>query len=156
MREKKKAHLEAGHSSSTTDTAISIPATASLSASVSTPSMPPTSSSSVMPDDQESTPRSDVDSENERPDYSSSEDEFDPQTVFDDWVSSLRLYDRKMLAVLLSITLQKRFNLNSTSAALESAWITGFNEKTIRVATGRTFLTTMEPLRRREEESTRD
>ena len=29
-------------------------------------------------------------------------------------------------------TLQKRFNIKSTAAALETAWITGFNEKTIR------------------------
>ena len=29
-------------------------------------------------------------------------------------------------------TVQKRFNVKSTAAALEAAWITGFNEKTVR------------------------
>ena len=75
-------------------------------------------------------------SENERPESgddttctSDSDSEFDSQTVFDDWVVSLSLLDRKMLAVLLTETLQKRFNIKSTAAALEAAWVTGFNEK---------------------------
>ena len=54
------------------------------------------------------------------------------QDVLDDWVTSLCLYDRKMLAVMFSLTLQKRFKLTATAAALESAWVTGFNEKTVR------------------------
>ena len=37
-----------------------------------------------------------------------------------------------MLAVLLTETLQKRFNIKSTAAALEAAWVTGFNEKMVR------------------------
>lgn len=37
-----------------------------------------------------------------------------------------------MLAVMLMETVQKRFHVKSTAAALEAAWITGFNEKTVR------------------------
>ena len=33
---------------------------------------------------------------------------------------------------MLMETLQKRTNIKSIAAALEAAWITGFNEKTIR------------------------
>ena len=40
--------------------------------------------------------------------------------------------DRKIFSVLLMETLQKRFNIKAIAAALEAAWITGFNEKTIR------------------------
>ena len=54
-----------------------------------------------------------ADSENGRPDYSSSEEEFDSQDALDDWVTSLCLYDRKMLAVMFALTLQKRFKLTS-------------------------------------------
>ena len=48
------------------------------------------------------------------------------------WVVSLPLSGRKMLAVMLMETVQKRLNVKSTAAALEAAWITGFNEKTVR------------------------
>ena len=76
-------------------------------------------------------------SENERDTSGESENETDfddekAQKVFDDWVISLPLVDRKMLAVLIMETIQKRTPLKSTAAALEAAWITGFNEKTIR------------------------
>ena len=78
-------------------------------------------------------------SENERGASGSSSDEyvsdFDSekvQGIFDDWVASLPLQSCKMLAVMLMETLQKRTNIKSTAAALEAAWITGFNEKTIR------------------------
>ena len=37
-----------------------------------------------------------------------------------------------MLAVMLMETLQKRRNIKSTAAALEAAWVTGFNEKWIQ------------------------
>ena len=47
-------------------------------------------------------------------------------------VVSLPLQSRKILAVMLMETLQKRMNIKSTAAALEAAWVTGFNEKTIR------------------------
>lgn len=92
-----------------------------------------TSSSAASPgrDEDDVPPRSVVESENERHDYYSSEDELDPQTAFHNWFSSLKLLDRKMLAVMLSVILPKRFNLTSTSGPLEAAWITGFNEKTI-------------------------
>lgn len=75
--------------------------------------------------------------ENERPgdhedSSSDSEGEFDPQLAFDNWIVGLSLLDRKTLSVLLMETLQKRFNIKATAAALEAAWITGFNEKTIR------------------------
>ena len=36
-----------------------------------------------------------------------------------------------MLSVLLMETVQKRFNIKSGAAALEAAWMTGFNEKTV-------------------------
>ena len=74
-------------------------------------------------------------SENERDTSGESENETDfddekAQKAFDDWVFSLPLVDRKMLAVLIMETIQKRTPLKSTAAALEAAWITGFNEKT--------------------------
>ena len=36
-----------------------------------------------------------------------------------------------MLVVMLMETVQERFNVKSTTAALEAAWITGFDEKTM-------------------------
>jgi len=112
------------------------------------PSSEPTasgSSASVRPDPDPSEASSDdeggvhSESENERGASGSSSDEdvsdFDSekaQGIFDDWVVSLPLQSRKMLAVMLMETLQKRTNIKSTAAALEAAWITGFNEKTIR------------------------
>lgn len=78
-------------------------------------------------------------SENERDLSGSSSNDADSpfdnnmaQDIFDDWVVSLPLTERKMLAVMLMETVQKRFNIKSTAAALEAAWITGFNEKTVR------------------------
>ena len=44
-----------------------------------------------------------------------------------------------MLAVMLLMILQKRLKFTKLSSALESAWITGFNEKTIR-GYGKEFL----------------
>ena len=40
--------------------------------------------------------------------------------------------ERCYVAVMLMEILQKRTNIKSVAAALEAAWITGFNEKTIR------------------------
>lgn len=78
-------------------------------------------------------------SENKRDLSGSSSDDADSpfdnnmaQDIFDDWVVSLPLTERKMLAVMLMETVQKRFNIKSTAAALEATWITGFNEKTVR------------------------
>ena len=85
------------------------------------PLQPPTSATSEpSSSSQEISSRPGADSENERPDYSSSEEEFDSKDALDDWVTSLCLYDRKMLA----LTLQKHFKLTATAAALESAWVT--------------------------------
>lgn len=79
------------------------------------------------------------DSENERPndDASSSDGESDfdrekAQGVFDDWMISLPAAQRKMLSVVLADLLSSRFKLKSTAAAFEAAWITGYNEKTVR------------------------
>lgn len=47
-----------------------------------------------------------------------SDDEFDAQSFFDDWIVNLPINDRKMLAVLLAETLGKRFKIKS--AALEA------------------------------------
>ena len=55
------------------------------------------------------------------------------KNVFDDRVLTLPLESRKMLSVLLMETFRKRFQMKITAAALEAAWITGFNEKTIRI-----------------------
>ena len=76
-------------------------------------------------------------SENERDPSGLSDDDSDfddkkAQGVFDDWVVSLPLNSRRMLAVMLMETLQKRFKIGSTAAALEAAWMTGFNEKMVR------------------------
>ena len=125
MRELKKAKLDASASSS----ASASPSASTLSATCSGGQQPAESSGN-----EDERPRND-DSENERPgddsEHSSdTEDEFDLQQAFDDWIVSLKLVDRKILSVLLSQTLQKRFNIKATAAALESAWITGFNEKT--------------------------
>ena len=109
------------------------PAAASTSGADPTLSQQPAAASTSDADEENSSG-----SENERPESgddttctSDSDSEFDSQTVFDDWVVSLSLLDRKMLAVLLTETLQKRFNIKSTAAALEAAWVTGFNEKTV-------------------------
>ena len=133
IRDIKQAKLEAAacSSSGSTTSAPSRPSTSGVSR--------PSTSAASEPDEDESRPIPCIDSENERPDYSSSEEEFDPQAVFDDWVSSLCLHDRKMLAVMLFMTLQKRLKFTKLSSALESAWITGFNEKTIR-GYGKDFL----------------
>jgi len=103
-----------------------------ISTSISTASTSADQPLSTAADNPEVSPSYVSDSENERPDYSSSDEEFEPQQIFDEWVTGLSLYDQKMLSVMLSVTLQKRFSIKATRAALESAWITGFNEKTIR------------------------
>ena len=63
---------------------------------------------------------------------SSAESDFDPQGVFDDWVVSLRAYDRKILSVSLLETLRARQGLTVVDAAKESASFTGYNERTVR------------------------
>ena len=79
-------------------------------------------------------------SENERPgsdesDDSASDEDFDDgaaQNCFDTFMVSLPKWIRKTLAVSLMYYFQKRQKLNVKDSALESAYITGFNEKTIR------------------------
>ena len=66
---------------------------------------------------------------------SSSESDFDDETaqgLFDDWVVSLRSYDRKMLSVSLLHAYKTRQGMGVVDAAQESASFTGFNEKTVR------------------------
>lgn len=104
----------------------------------STSSDPRTSTTSPSGDcSAENGEHSESENERYRSDSSSDDDDspFDEekaQVIFDDWVLSLPLNGRKMLAVMLMETVQKRFHVKSTAAALEAAWITGFNEKTVR------------------------
>jgi hypothetical protein len=68
-------------------------------------------------------------------DSSSSESDFDDETaqgVFDDWMVSLRSYDRKMLSVAVLHAFKTRQGMLLMDAAQESASFTGFNEKTVR------------------------
>ena len=124
-------------------TKLSSPTAAQTSCTIDDPSTPSDSSASARPAPDPSDVHSDNDhfspseSENERDDCSDGSDDsyFDnekAQAKFDDWVVSLPLYDQKMLAVMLMETLQKRMKIGSTQAALEAAWITGFNEKTVQ------------------------
>ena len=127
MREIRAAKLQVAEASHTE--ASSVPST---SGSASTPAPEPSTPTPVV-EEEECEPESSG-SENERPgtDSGSDDEDFDPQVAFDNWIVSLRLSDRKMLSVLLMETLQKRFKIKATAAALEAAWITGFNEKTVR------------------------
>jgi hypothetical protein len=79
------------------------------------------------------------DSENERPgeecSLESGTEVFDneaAQQSFDDFMVSLPMLARKTLAVLLMFYFQTRQKKTVHAAALEAAFITGFNEKTIR------------------------
>ena len=63
---------------------------------------------------------------------SSSNDEFAPQDMFDEWMVLLRLDQRKMLAVILMETFKNRWQLNAKDAATEAGSVVGFNEKTVR------------------------
>ena len=62
----------------------------------------------------------------------SAEGDFDPQGVFDDWVVSLRAYDRKILSISLLETLRARQGLTVVDAAKESTSFPGYNERTVR------------------------
>ena len=53
------------------------------------------------------------------------EDYSDPQEVFDDWMLSLTLEQRKMLSVLLYESFRNRQRMSKMDAAQESASITG-------------------------------
>ena len=52
--------------------------------------------------------------------------------MFDDWMVSLRLDDRKLLSVALLQAFNTRQGMLVMDAAKESASFTGFNEKTVR------------------------
>ena len=86
-------------------------------------------------DDEEETMR-ESESENER-ELSSSESEGDfdtddAQHCFDDFVISLPSLARKTLSVSLMHYFQQRQGINMKQSAQEAAYITGYNEKTIR------------------------
>ena len=52
--------------------------------------------------------------------------------MFDEWMVSLRLDQRKMLAVILMETFKNRWQLNAKDAATEAGSVVGFNEKMVR------------------------
>ena len=153
LRELKRAKMSASATagSSSSDPSITMapgssssdPSTASTSSSSS--SDPSSSRSSIR--SPTTHPEGTRSSDDERSEHSESENERDPsgssddesdfddekaQGVFDEWVVSLPLNSRRMLSVMLMETLQKRFKIGSTAAALEAAWMTGFNKKTVR------------------------
>ena len=66
---------------------------------------------------------------------SSSGSDFDnekAQNMFDDWMVSLRSYNRKLLSVALLQAFKTRQGMLVMDVAKESALFTGFNEKTVR------------------------
>ena len=66
---------------------------------------------------------------------SSSESDFDDekaQDMFDDWMVSLRSYNRKLLSVALLQAFKTGQGMLVMDAAKESASFTGFKEKTVR------------------------
>ena len=84
---------------------------------------------------------SDVDQPPRDPDFAyrseedaeqSSEEEFDAQEALDEWILTLRLEQRKMLAVTLMESFKTRQKMNVKEAATEAGSIVGFSEKTIR------------------------
>ena len=72
-------------------------------------------------------------SEEERgDDFSSTDEAFNPQDTFDEWMVSLRLDQRKMLAVILMESFKRRQKMRVKDAASEAGSIVGFNERTVR------------------------
>ena len=65
-------------------------------------------------------------------DQSSSDEDFDVQEALDDWVLSLRLEQRKMLAVTLMESFKICQKMNVKEAASEAEFIVGFSEKSVR------------------------
>ena len=76
------------------------------------------------------------DSENERGESSSDDEavfgDVQAQEVFDDFMVSLPLLQRKNLSVLLMQSFKSRQGMKALDAAQEAASICGFNERTIR------------------------
>ena len=52
--------------------------------------------------------------------------------IFDEWMVSLRLDQRRMLGVILMESFKCRQGMNVKDAAQEAGSIVGFNEKTVR------------------------
>ena len=76
-------------------------------------------------------------SENSDDDDSESEEEvqFDDeraQEICDEWMVSLRLDQRRVLAVILMESFKNRQGMKVKDAAQEAGFIVGFNEKTVR------------------------
>ncbi len=92
-------------------------------------------SCSVNPKPEETTAR-ESESENERGDSSTDEEsefgEEQAQELFDNFMVSLPLLQRKTLAVLLMHSFRVRQKMSVTGAAREAASISGFNECTVR------------------------
>ena len=85
----------------------------------------------------EEDPPSESESENERGDghTSDEESEFDDvkaRELLDDWVEGLPRLDKKYLSVLLFQCFRNRHQMNICDAAVEAAYIAGVNERTIR------------------------
>ena len=127
---------------STTGPSSSSPGSISISASSTGPSSllsagvtstssagPSTSSSPTSTGLHVADPSDSSDSENEGP---SIFDNKAAQNSFDDFMISLPKLVRKTLAVTLMFYFQTRQSKTVKAAALEAAFITGFNEKTIR------------------------
>ena len=69
---------------------------------------------------------------NDGSDQSSSVEEFDVQETIDEWVLSLRLEQRKMLAVTLMESFKNREKMIVKQATTEAGSIVGFSEKSVR------------------------
>ena len=85
----------------------------------------------------EEDPPSESESENERGDghTSDEESEFDnvkARELLDDWVEGLPRLDKKYLSVLLFQCFRNRHRMSICDAAVEAAYIAGVNERTIR------------------------
>ena len=101
---------------------------------------PATSSSQPAPDSEQQPPVMDQDdliSENSDHEGSDSEEEAEftqekAQEIFDEWMVSMRLDQRRMLAVILIESFKTRQRMNVKEAAQEAGSIVGFNEKTVR------------------------
>ena len=132
---KKRLCVEASSSPSTTATPLSSSSAPSTTLSSAEPG-PFRLRELRLPENEtidESSSASDRDSEVESASgTSSAESDFDLQEVFDDWVVSLRAYDRKILSVSLLETLRARQGLSVVDAAKESTSFTGYNERTVR------------------------
>ena len=58
-------------------------------------------------------------------------DQLKAQELFDEWMVTLRLEQRRMLGVILMESFKQRQGMNVKDAAQEAGSIVGFNEKTV-------------------------